>query len=190
MGYRAVVSHLASGERLGLRDSPDRAPRRKPNIWIAIALLSIAWIVIELAMSWYRDHPHGDPDPGGQRLALLAHVARQAVAPGATAAHLDLKESHWDPGGCDGGAPGWSRMEAVQIFRAPGDVASQVDAAMREQRWHSVSIQGGRSVREYKPVENTAYGGYGWLFAETGAAGTTWHLILSAAPAEIPTHAC
>jgi hypothetical protein len=81
-------------------------------------------------------------------------------------------------------------MEAVQIFRAPGDVASQVDAAMREQRWHSVSIQGGRSVREYKPVENTAYGGYGWLFAETGAAGTTWHLILSAAPAEIPTHAC
>jgi hypothetical protein len=135
-------------------------------------------------------HSHGNPDPGGKRLAFLTQAARQAVPPQATAVHLDLKKSHWDPGGCDGGSPGWSRMEAEQVFRTADDVAPQVDAAMRKARWHSVPVQGGTAVREYEPATRKGYGGHGWLYSSAGNGGTTWHLDLSAAPGEVATHAC
>jgi hypothetical protein len=135
-------------------------------------------------------NPHGNPDPGGKRLTFLTQAARQAVPPGATAVHLELKTSHWDPGGCDGGSPGWSRMEAEQVFRTADDVASQVDAAISKAHWQSVPVQGGTAVREYEPAMHKGYGGHGWLFSSARTGRTTWHLNLSAAPAEAPTHTC
>ncbi|HZC52333.1 MAG TPA: hypothetical protein VE441_07540 [Mycobacterium sp.] len=45
-------------------------------------------------------------------------------------------------------------------------------------------------MRQYKPPSANRYDGYGWLEAETTSSGIAWTLTLSAAPAEVPTHAC
>lgn len=142
------------------------------------------------ACSSSRSGPHGNPDPGSKRIAYIALVARRAVPPGATAVHLHLKKSHWDPGGCDGGAAGWSRMEADQVFMTSGHVAAQIDAAMKQTHWHSVPVMGGSAGREYEPNAHNGYGAVGWLFSSNARQGRTWQLQLSAAPAEVPTHAC
>ena len=164
--------------------------RRKLYVWVPIVLVVIAVAVVGPGMSWYRNHPHGHPDPHGDRLSYLAQTARQAVPAEATAVHLHLKKSHWDRGGCDGGAPGWSRMEADQVFRTTHDAASEIDAAMAKQNWRSVPVPGGTAVREYEPVSDNKYDGYGWLFSSTTGNSTSWELELTAAPAEVSTHSC
>jgi hypothetical protein len=163
--------------------------RAKLYVWVPLALLAIA-VALWPARSWYRNHPHGNPDPRGERVSYLAQVARQTVPVRATGIQLHLKKSSWDPGGCEGGAPGWSRMEADQVFRTSDNAVSEIDAAMVKEHWRSVPVQGGTAVREYEPVSDNGYDDYGWLFSSTDRNGTSWELDLSAAPSEVPTHAC
>jgi hypothetical protein len=66
-------------------------------------------------------------------------VAREAPPSGATSTHRSLTKSTWGHGGCDGGPAGWTNMEAVQLFRASGNVVAEVDANMRRLHWGIVS---------------------------------------------------
>jgi hypothetical protein len=95
--------------------------------------------------------PHGNPDPGGKRLAGLASVAREALPSGASSTHLALTKSIWGHGGCDGGPPGGTNMEAVQTFRASGDVVADIDASMRRLHWGVVSQLNTTPAGRYSP---------------------------------------
>lgn len=176
-----------------VEDAPsaeERSRRRRVRLVLFLVALVVGAAVVWLIHNFDPNTPHGDPDPGGTRFALLTRVAHRVVPEGASHVRLELRKSHWDPGGCDGGAAGWSRMEVEQVFRAQGSIPPQIDAAMREQQWRRVPVQGGSAIREYQPINDRAIGGFAWLSRQSGAAGIMWHLILSAAPAEVPTHAC
>jgi hypothetical protein len=162
---------------------------RALHVWVLFSVLVIAAALVSPVRSWYTNHPHGDPDPGGRRAAFLLGAVREATPAGATALHLDLTKSSWDRGGCDGGAPGWSWMEAVQAFRTTEGSVGQIDAAMTKQHWRALPVPGGAAVREYEPVSASEDFAYGWLFASGDEGSTVWKLDLTAAPAEVPTHA-
>jgi len=128
----------------------------------------------------------------GSPSSTVWHAKRLPTA--ATAVHLNFQKSTWDRGGCDGGARGWSRMEVDAAFRTTREVESQIDAAMVRLNWRSVPVPGGDAVREYKPADgNTSgreYDGYAWVFSSPDGDNTAWILEVTAAPAEIETHAC
>jgi hypothetical protein len=152
--------------------------------------------------------PHGDPDPGGKRLAELASVARVVVPPNASSIDLGLTKSTWGHGGCDGGPPGWTNMEAVQKFRATGNVVAEIDASMRRLRWTTVfpaefmlPLPSGPNpapaadgptapyVRQYE-ASSAPSAPVAWLFSPTETGGPYWEVDLEVAPAEVPDHAC
>jgi hypothetical protein len=164
--------------------------RRSRYVWaVAVGLLLIGSAVAGPGYDWYRNHPHGTADPHGERMSYLAQAAHHAVPANATAVQIQRKPSAWDHGGCDGGAPGWTRMEIDLAFRTPDRSSTDIDAAMARAGWRSVPVPGGTAVREYQPATNR-YDGHGWLFASTRHAGTSWQLELTAAPAEVETHSC
>lgn len=168
----------------------ERSRRRRVRLALILVVLAVGAAAVWLIHHFDPSTRHGDPDPGGKRFALLTRIADRVVPPGASALHRELRKSHWDPGGCDGGAAGWSRMEVEQVFHAAGQVPAEMDAAMRKQRWRAVPVQGGSAIRQYEPINDPAIDGFAWLFRKSGAGGATWQLILSAGPAEVPTHAC
>jgi hypothetical protein len=119
----------------------------------SIIAVMVALLLISPIRSWFRNHPHGDPDPGGKRLAELTTVALEALPFGATSTHLIVKKSTWGHGGCDGGPPGWTNMEADRTFRAAGDVVAEIDANMHRIHWSVVSQLNTTSVGPHpRPV--------------------------------------
>lgn len=179
--------------------------RRRYLVWALLVAAVVAALIAGPISDWYVNHPHGNPDPGGKRLAQLAKVARAAVPSDAGSTQLVLKKSTWDSGGCDGGPPGWTPMEAIQRFRASGNVAVEVDAKMRQMHWRVVSrfrttytgrfppptVPGANApyVREYEP--SAASGApVAWLYTPAETGGPLWELDLEASPAEVPDHAC
>jgi hypothetical protein len=157
------------------------------SVWAIVAALMI--VLVGPVRSWYIHHERGNPDPGGERLAVLTHVAKQAVPPTATDEQLRAIKSRWEAGGCDGGPDGWSRLEADEVFHTTDDSLAPIDAAMTRQHWRPLPSKGGTAVREYQPLEDS-YEGYGWLYSSTDGHGTRWELDVSAAPAKNPSHAC
>jgi hypothetical protein len=148
---------------------------------------------ILVAIIWLFNHadsngPHGNPDPGGKRLAYLERTAHAAVPADASVVSTKIHPYRWDPGGCDGGAAGWARAEIDLQFR-PG-TTREIDRAITSAHWRSVPVEGGTARREYQPAGHNRYDGYGWLFSSPGTHGTIWELDLSAGPAEVPTHSC
>lgn len=175
----------------------------QPRALIAVAL--IAALLSACGASGSRG-PHGHPDPGGKRLAALARVAREALPSGATSTHLSLTKSTWGHGGCDGGPAGWTKMEAVELFRASGNVATEVDANMRRLHWVIVSKLNTNTspagqppsaapgadapwAEEYEPSSDPTKP-VAWLYTPAQAGGPRWKLDLQVAPAEVPDHAC
>jgi hypothetical protein len=131
---------------------------------------------------WYVDHPHGNPDPSGSRIAFVSRAARAAVPPAAIDRHVSVKGYSWDAGGCDGGNPGWGRGVVNVTFR--GATPADVDASMAETGWRVSRWIGG--VRDYVPARGNPYDAVATLFAEH----SMWTLNFSADPAEVPTHSC
>jgi len=183
-----------------------RRSRRTYILLVIAAVVVVGVVSSALFGNWYRDHPHGNPDPGGRRLAALASVAHEALPNEATSMHLLLTKSSWGHGGCDGGAPGWTNMEAVESFRAPIDVVAEVDARMRALHWRVVSQlsptpigqlnpppaepgTGAPYAREYEPSSD-ASAPVAWLFTPAETGTSVWELDLEVAPAEVPDHAC
>lgn len=184
---------------------PATGRRRRYLLWGCLAAVVVAALIAGPISNWYVDHPHGNPDPGGRRLAGLAKVASAAMPAGAVSTRLVLKKSTWGKGGCDGGPPGWTPMEAIQRFRATGDVAAQVDANMQRLRWKLapdfVRATTGQRPRPVAPGSDTPYvreydapGGddapVAWLFTPAENHSPYWVLDLEAMPAEVPDHAC
>lgn len=180
------------------------ARRKKPWLFVTIIVVASGLLLISPIRSWYRNHPHGNPDPGGKRLAALTRVAREALPAGATSTHLLIKKSTWGHGGCDGGPPGWTNIETDQTFRASGGVAAQVDMKMRMLHWHVVSkvrapagvfppptLPGPNApwARQYEPSADPG-APVAWLYTPAQAGGSFWELDLVVAPAEVPDHAC
>jgi hypothetical protein len=131
-------------------------------------------------------------------------VAREAPPSGATSTHLSLTKSTWGHGGCDGGPAGWTNMEAVQLFRASGNVVAEVDANMRRLHWGIVSklntspagqppsaAPGPEApwAQEYEPSSDPSRP-VAWLYTPAQAGGSRWELDLEVGPAEVPDHAC
>lgn len=179
---------------------------RRATLLIACA----ATAVISACGSARSSAPHGNPDPGGKRLASLASVARSVLPANATSPDLTLTKSTWGHGGCDGGPPGWTNMEAVQRFRASGNVVAEIDASMRRLRWTTVfpseldlplSPPSGSNLapadvgptapyeRQYE-ASSAPSAPVAWLFTPTQAGDPFWELDLEVAPAEVPDHAC
>lgn len=95
-------------------------------------------------------------------------------------------------------------MEAVQTFRASGNVVAAYEAKM--QALQLIAIDGPHSSepsqdpqpavagsapdeRPYEPRSNPD-GIFAWLFTPVTAGGTSWTLDLIAAPAEAPAADC
>lgn len=149
--------------------------------------------------------PHGDPDPGGTRLAGLPYVARAVMPPTAASTHLTLTKSTWGHGGCDGGPPGWTPMQAVQTFEASGGVVAQIDANMERLNWRVVSQTNAAPSGQYPPSAapgpNAPYvreyqsssdpsAPVAWLYTPAQAGGPYWQLALEVVAANVPDHAC
>ena len=182
-------------------------PSRRTYVLLALCLVVVAGLVsIAPFRAWYRNHPHGNPDPGGRRLAALATVAHDALPSEATSMHLILTKSSWGHGGCDGGAPGWTNMEAIETFRAAINVVPEVDARMNALHWRVVSelsptaptssyppaaVLGTDApyAREYEPSPDV-HVQVAWLFTPAQTGKSFWELDLEVAPAEVPDHNC
>lgn len=164
-------------------------PRIRRRVYIGVAAVAVFVVLIWPVRVWYIHYERGNADPGGKRLAFLAHVAEQAIPPGAMNERLHLIKSKWIAGGCDGGPDGWSQLEADQQFRTATDSITQIDAMMIRQHWHPLPSKGGTAVREYEPTSRT-YGSYGWLYSSQDSSGTKWELDLQANPAEKRADSC
>jgi hypothetical protein len=161
---------------------PGRTVRRRLVIWGCAAAAVIGVLIAGPIHNWYVDHPHGNPDPGGARIAFLSQAARGAVPRTAVDSHVYVKGFAWDAGGCDGGAAGWARGRVVATFR--GGMPAAVDAAMADIGWRVSRWIGG--VRDYVPAHGNPYDAVATLFAGHG----TWTLEFDAAAAGVPTHTC
>ena len=173
--------------RLGVRDASCAFGFRRLSYWLAPpwwCQLCLGTGIIRMVIQIRQE--------SGSPSSTVWHAKRLPTA--ATAVHLNFQKSTWDRGGCDGGARGWSRMEVDAAFRTTREVESQIDAAMVRLNWRSVPVPGGDAVREYKPADgNTSgreYDGYAWVFSSPDGDNTAWILEVTAAPAEIETHAC
>jgi len=96
-------------------------------------------------------------------------------------------------------------MEAVQLFRASGNVVGEVDARMRRLHWGIVSKLGGPPsgggpqatapgpdapwAQEYRPSSDPSQPD-ALLLTPAQAGGSRWELDLEVGPAEVPDHAC
>ena len=146
--------------------------------------------------------PHGNPDPGGTRLARLESVAHQAMPTEAVSVHYAVTKSSWNLGGCDGGPAGWTSIEVVGTFTVSGSPVAEVTASMRHLGWVVVpqvapSAQGGfpapaegpTYAGEFEPVSKSDHS-FAWLFAPGQAGWTAWTLDLMTPPAELPAAIC
>ncbi|SDJ37804.1 hypothetical protein SAMN05444157_3078 [Frankineae bacterium MT45] len=184
-------------------------PSRRAYVRVALGLVVVVGIVSIAslkALSYARSRdPHGNPDPGGRRLASLASIAQEAVPNEASSTHLTVTKSSWGHGGCDGGAPGWTNMEVIETFRGPVNVVAEVDAKMNTLHWRIVSKLSPSPAgeypppaapgpdapyaREYQPISDSDTQ-VAWLFTPTQAGTSSWELDLEAPPAEVPDHSC
>jgi hypothetical protein len=158
------------------------ARRRRHLLWACIAAAVLAALIAGPISNWYVDHPHGNPDPNGSRIAFLSHAARAAVPPTAVDTHLSVKGYSWEAGGCDGGNPGWGRGVVNVTFRRA--TPPEVDSSMAQAGWRVGPWLGG--VRDYIPSHGNPYDADATLFDQQGI----WTLNFSASPAEVPTHSC
>lgn len=156
--------------------------RRRYLAWFVAAAVVLAILIAGPISNWSVDHPHGNPDPGGRRIAYLSRTARKALPSTATDTHVTVLGYSWDAGGCDGGDPGWARGVVNATFR--NSTVASVDAAMADIGWKVSRWIGG--VRDYVPANGNPYDAVATLFV----ARRTWTLNLSADPAETPTHSC
>jgi hypothetical protein len=78
---RSLDSERIRGEdRPHELDSAGRGKlRRRLRIWIPVGVLVLAAALVTPIRDWYRNHPHGTPDPGGRRLSALIDAATNAV---------------------------------------------------------------------------------------------------------------
>ena len=164
-------------------------------VTVALAVIAGVWIFHRVDPNT----PHGNPDPGGKRLAYLEETARAAVPEGASVVSLQVHRYAWDPGGCDGGAAGWASAE-VELTLRPADAAG-IDSAMAALHWgvrpvdepdavpdlsHPLPARGPDLPPDYVPESGNPYDAIAMTFVE----GSTWELDFMAAPAEVPTHSC
>jgi hypothetical protein len=177
----AKTATVSMGEAIITEPEGRRALLRSKFLWpLLVAVTVAAAAVVWLLHHFDPNTPHGTPDPGGKRLAYLEHAARAAVPAGATAVNLQIHRYAWRPGGCDGGAAGWARAEVDLEYRET-DV-SEIDTAMVDLGWKRLTVQGGDAV----PKPGNPYEADATLFAN----GPTWDFEFTAAPAQVPTHAC
>lgn len=95
-------------------------------------------------------------------------------------------------------------MEAVQLFRASGNVVAEVDAKMRRLHWDIVSklntspagqppsaAPGPEApwAEQYEPSSDPSRP-VAWLYTSAQAGGSRWELDLVVGAAEVPDHAC
>ena len=163
-------------------------------VTLALAVIAGVWLFHRVDPNT----PHGNPDPGGKRLAYLQETARAAVPEGASVVSLQVHRYAWDPGGCDGGAAGWAQAAVVLTLR--GADAGEIDSAMARLHWRARPVdrdaapgssypspaRAPDSPPDYVPESGNPYDAIAMTFAE----GSTWELDFMAAPAEVPTHTC
>ncbi|WP_179480733.1 hypothetical protein [Allobranchiibius huperziae] len=145
---------------------------------------------------------HGNPDPGGQRLAALQAVARRTVPATAQGVHATVHGFRWDPQTCDGAAPGWSNADVDLTFHAPSTTPFDVDALMQRLGWKkntsdepssdTAPAEGpsGPGFRSYEPSGADTYGEIAQLTPPDTYGDGVWDLDINASPAEVPSHDC
>jgi hypothetical protein len=149
--------------------------------------------------------PHGDPDPGGKRMAGLVSIAHAVMPPDASHITQVLAPSTWSGGGCDGGPAGWTYMEDVQTFQASGSVVAEIDANMNRMHWSVVPQVDAERAGPYPPsaapgpttpyvrryeLSRSPESPVAWLFTPQQASGSAWQLDLEAFPAEVRAADC
>jgi hypothetical protein len=113
-----------TGVGLPVKTAPDAGRLRR---WLAgwrggtvVAVIVVAAIVFIVAMQY-----HGNPDPGGRRMAAVRPVL-SVVPSGLTITNRDQVKPSWDS--CDGKHPGWDPVTVDVGFIAPGQSAAQIYA--------------------------------------------------------------
>jgi hypothetical protein len=190
-----VVAHT-SAVVTGLRE-----PRVSNRRWLLVGLA----VVVVLAASgyWFERRspgPHGEPDPGGRRLAAIRDIAARMLPDDASEVRAMQHEFHWDPETCDGKAPGWSGGDIDMTFHAPNSVLVSLDLLMRRLQWVQDSDHGsssgpapaspGPGFRVYVPSGRNPYGETASLTPPSTYGDGLWDLDVSATPAEVPSHDC
>jgi hypothetical protein len=79
---------------------------------------------------------HGDPDPGGRRMAAIRPVL-SVVPAGLRVVDSEVVKPHWDS--CDGQTHGWDPatvdVDFVDRGQSAGHIAAQIDASMAAMGW-------------------------------------------------------
>lgn len=173
--------------------------------WTSCVLLVVVALIAAVGV-WFghrsieSGRQHGNPDPGGSRLAALRAIAPQMVPSAVIGLRTEVHRFRWDPQTCDGDAPGWAVASVDMMFRGSSTVPASLDALMGRLGWKQykpaapssgpMPASPGPGFRVYEPAGANPYSQFASLTPPGTFGGGLWDLDVTSDPAEVPSHDC